>query len=263
MARIQEEPEFEQRDDAVWVYAGTRIPVPGAQTLTLGEVVTPRELRRVDEPPETAVFSLSEIIAEPKLNWILREGTRLRGGDEDLFAIPWDTWLDYAGREGAIWAPERDGSGIVRRLATDERAVRFARQALEDALETRGRRVAFASLLGMSRRQVGELLGVSATRVQQLMEEIDRPVREQLEKLAADARVILDALPERTQMARRSILRPPEWDRERLERALDALVEHGLLEEDPSTGMVRADGWSAFRGRRLQAVPTAERRAHG
>lgn len=257
MSRTQRQPDFEQRADAQWVYAGRTILVPGAQTLTLGESVTPRELRRPGREPEAAVFSLSEIIAEPGLNWVLQEGTRLRGGEEDAFSVPWDRWLAHVGETCGIWAPERDGTGIVRQLATDEREVRFARDAFERALETRSRRVAFASFLGMSRRQVGELLGVSATRVQQLLEEISVPVRQELEQLAVDCRTVLDALPDGS-VARSSIAPPQGWREERLARVLDELVEHGLIDAEPSTGTLWVAGWSTFRGKRLRLLPRRE-----
>jgi transcriptional regulator with XRE-family HTH domain len=256
MTATQDQPHFERRSDGGWVYEGTAITVPGARTQTLRDAVKPRELGRPGEEPQAVVFSLSEIVANPRLNWVLQSGTRLRGGEEDMFSIAWDSWLRRAEHESGVWAPERDASGIVRRLAIDEREVRFARDALERALETRSRRVVLASLLGMSRRQVGELLGVSPTRVQQLLEDVPQMDRHALEQLAADARAVLDALPDGP-VARNAIALPPGWKRSQLERLLDKLAEHGLVEQDLSTGTVQAAGWSSFRGKRLRVIPSS------
>jgi hypothetical protein len=215
-----------------WRYRGKDVTVPGAVPVTLEEAVAPRMLARPGEDPEGVVLSLSELIEDARLAWVLQAGTRLEGGDETLFLVPWPVWQEHANEIVDVWAPERDGTGAARQLAIVERETRLRRHELELVTAKRTEAVAIATALGMSRRQVGALLDVTGTRVQQLLDDAPKSARAAAEQFVADARAVL---------ARDSGGLPSGWDDERFARTVQRMADWGLLAGDPGDALVATD----------------------
>lgn len=232
VARKQTAPEgdaeVDRGDDGIWRYAGTSIPAVGAQDRTLADVLRVRELRVPGSSPEAVVLSLSELVADSRLNWVLQKGTRLRGGDEDLFLVPWPTWEEHAATPVDAWLPERDADGFSRQLALAERDVRFRREALDASTTRRSQLVLLGTKLGMTRRQIAGVLGLSPGRVQQLYEEADNNQAAVVERTIDDARLLLKHAGDELCPSTMEI--PPGWTGEKLDDVLAQLIDAGLLE---------------------------------
>ena len=104
--------------------------------------------------------------------------------------------------------------------------MRFARRRLELITEQRTRVVLIASALGMTRREISELLGLSAGRVQQVAEDAPAALRLEIDDLLRDAVKVFRALGART-VSRDALTLPAGRGPE----LLDELVELGLLAE--------------------------------
>jgi hypothetical protein len=225
-------------EDGIWRYSGTTVAAVGAQDRTLADVVQVRQLGTPGERPEAVMLSLPEIIADPRLNWVLQAGTRLRGGDEDLFSVPWAVWEERAAEPVDVWLPERDAEGLGRRLAIAEREVRFIREALEASTARRSQLTVLATKLGMTRRQISEMLGLSVGRVQQLHEEATREQDAFVQQTIHDARLLLAHAEDSLQPA--TIGMPSGWSQEKLEDVVAQLIDVGLLEDtEDESGAVR------------------------
>lgn len=226
-------PDFElisPSDD--WQYRDKDVPVPAAVGITLAEMVKPREVRRAGEDPESVVLSLSELIDNARLGWVLQAGTRLEGADEPLFLVPWPVWQEHASDIVDVWAPERDGVGAARQLAIAERETRLLRYELEQATARRTETVAIATALGMSRRRVGALLGVSGARVQQILDDAPNSAQASAARFVTDARAVL-------QHADGEL--PAGWDRDRFDRVAGQMAEWDLVEGGSPNALVVTD----------------------
>jgi hypothetical protein len=230
--------DFERGEDGVWRYAGTGAQIPGAVDVTLGDVVTARQVARPGREPEAVLVSLTEIIEDPRLSWALEKGKRLSGGDDELFFIAWPTWQEHVGDPVGVHAPERDADGLDRMIAKRERDVRLRRHELERATEARQVMVGVASGLGITRRHVAELIGVSTGRIQQLIDDVPRRVQLEVERILRDGPVILKMIPAEP-IERDAIDTPKDWDRLQVSEMLDRLVSLGLLSADESARSVR------------------------
>jgi hypothetical protein len=183
-----------RREDGVWCYDGTGIPVPGAVDQTLGEVAVVRQIMGSSGGPEAVLVSRSVIDANPGLGWVPEVGRHLRAVDEDEYEVPWAAWQERAAAPVGVHAPERDADGLRRLLAVEERALRFARRELEALTVKRARTVAIASGLGMTRREISELLGLSTGRVQQVIEDAPPTLRTEVDDLLRDILGVLRAI---------------------------------------------------------------------
>jgi DNA-directed RNA polymerase specialized sigma24 family protein len=242
--------------DGVWRYSGTSIAAVGAQERTLADVLRVREVGVAGSPPEAVLFALSEIVANHRLNWVLQAGTRLRGGEEDLFSVPWPVWQERAAEPVDVWLPERDAQGLDRRLAITERELRFLREASDAATARRSQLVLLGTELGMTRRQIAEVLGLSAGRVQQLHEEVDDQHAAEVQRTISDARLLLKHVNDGLHPDRLDI--PSGWTREKLDDVLGHLVDFGLLEVIEAGDELRV----TETGKRVTREATAKGRAH-
>ncbi len=193
-ATVVDRPAVVRDDAGMWRYDGTGIAAVGARDVTLGELVKPRVLGREGEEPEAIILSLSEIIDDARLNWVLQVGTKLDGDDEPLFLVPLAVWQERAAEPVKAWLPEHDASGIDRCLAAAERHWRFAKKALDDAGRDRMRIILLATRMGKSRRDVGETLGLSSGRVQQLNEDPPAELAAEVDRFIGDAAEIAAGL---------------------------------------------------------------------
>jgi hypothetical protein len=236
-----ERPRVEPGVSGKWLYEGTDIPAVGARTITLGEEVNPLVLAREGGTPVAVQLSLAEIEADARLNWALQVGEKLEVDGERRYEVPWSVWEEYASAPASAWLPEHDGIGVERSLAASERQVRFAKQALDEAVSHRNKVVMLASSLGLGRREVGEFTDLSTARIQQLLEdprgELARDV-EEFELLAAAVvaeigteTVPLELLP-----------RPPQIGPDQMQQVTRAMVALGLLEEGLGLVRVSDDG---------------------
>jgi hypothetical protein len=230
--------DFERGEDGAWRYAGTAALVPGAEDLTLGDVVKVRLIARPGEEPEAALVSLTEITKDRRLAWVLHKGTRLSGGDDELFSVAWPTWQEHVGEPVDVLAPERDADGIDRAIAIRERTVRLLRHELERATEARQVIVGVASGLGVTRRHVAELIGISTGRIQQLVDDAPRRVQLEVERILRDAPIILELVHDEP-LARDRLQPPKGWDRSQVSEMLAQLVSLGLLADKDGTSVSR------------------------
>ena len=261
-ARAQREEVPTERDDrGVWRYAGTNVEVPGARDVTLAEQVRPREVARSGESPEAVLLSLSEIVADARLNWALQAGTRLQGSgtQDDVFVVPWSVWQEHADEAVGAHLPERDARGVMRGVARVERELRLARHRQEVAARERLLMLLFASELGATRRATAALLGVSPTRVQQLIDEADEDTRATARELVEDARHILRREERDGPAPADTVASEFEVSAERYERALHVLRLCDLLVDEE--GVVELTESGRKIARRLEA--TEERSRHG
>lgn len=225
-------------EDGVWYFSGTPVEVPGAVDVTLAEVVDLREVRRPGgEGAEAVLISRSEVETFPDLAWVEEYGVCLQGGAQDRFEVPWDIWRERSGVPVDVWTPERNESGIKRVLGATEREVRFARWELDLRTARRARVVAIATALGMTRREISQVLGVSAGRVQQLVEDMPPATAADVDALLTAAVRVLRAVGEGT-VPRQQIAPPGSAD----ETRIDELITIGLLEETDDGLHVTADG---------------------
>jgi hypothetical protein len=221
------------RDEAgVWRYDGTEIAAVGARDVTLAEVVNPRALARAGEEPDAIILSLSEIIADARLNWILQEGTKLDGGDEPLFLLSLELWQERSALPVKAWLPETDASGVDRCLAIAERNWRFARKALDDAGLDRTRLVLLASRMGRSRRDVSETLGLSSGRVQQLNDDPPLELAAEVDRFLRDASDVAVSLEARERSSSHPVTRRG-LGADRSDEVVADMISLGLLEEMP------------------------------
>lgn len=224
-------PEAVLNEAGKWTYADTSIVAVGARDVTLAEKVRPRLIARADAEPEAVLIALDEIIANQRLNWVLQVGERLTGDKGVIFfKVQWPKWQEHAAEPVDVWLPERDGSGLDRRLAIAERDFRFAKQAFEAAGETRNKLIVLATRLGRSRREVGELLGLTPGRIQQLNEdptsEISRETVAFLSEAADVARVLEAASP-----PVKDVPTPDGFGSDHLEETVVSMRDLGLLSE--------------------------------
>jgi hypothetical protein len=230
--------DFERGEDGAWRYAGTAALVPGAEDQTLGDVVNVRLIARPGEEPEAVLISLTEITKDRRLAWVLQKGTRLSGGDDELFSVAWPTWQEHVGEPVDVRAPERDADGIDRAIAITERTVRLLRHELERATEARQVIVGVASGLGVTRRHVAGVIGVSTGRIQQLLDDAPRRVQLEVERVLRDAPTILELVHEEP-LGRDQIEPPKGWDRSQVSEMIAQLVNLGLLADKDGASLSR------------------------
>jgi hypothetical protein len=239
--------EFERGVDGLWYYAGTDVPVPGARDVTLREKVRPRQVARPEERPEAVMLSLSEIIGNPRLNWALQAGTRLRGGSEDAFVVPWAVWEERGADVVDVSVPERDGVGLMRGLARVERELRLARHRQGIAASARLRTLLFASRLGATRRATAEILGLSPTRVQQLLDDAGDEVQAEVKELEQDAARVLELTLRAGEMTEAELAAALEVSAPRFERVLHVLRLCDLVVDDGRALRLTDAGQEALR----------------
>jgi hypothetical protein len=247
--------DYERGEDGVWRYRGTDAVVPGAEDVLLGEVTKARLVVRPGEEPEAVLVSLTEIQHDRRLAWVLELGTRLSGGEDELFAVSWPTWQEHVGQPVDVRVPERDAEGIDRAIARRERAVRLQRHQLERATEGRQVIVGVAAGLGVTRRHVADLIGVSTGRIQQLIDDAPRRVQLEVERILRDAPTILK-LVENEPRHREQVSVPKDWSAGQVSEMLDQLVDLGLL----STGERHGTVWRSQAGERALAHLASKRR---
>ena len=223
-------------DSAGWRYEGTEIPAVGARDVTLAEVANPRIIARAEEEPEAVLLSLSEVEADARLLWVVKEGRRLNGDEEPEYKVPFAIWQEHAGQPVGAWLPEWDGSGLDRSLALAEREYRFAKQALEEAGVLRQYLVVLAARLGRSRRVVGETLGLSAARVQQLSEAPSDEMLADVEEFVGRASQLAVLLGPGT-CPRDQLPRPRSLGGDELEEIAASMISVGLAEEVAEDGL--------------------------
>ncbi|HEY2142269.1 MAG TPA: hypothetical protein VGG98_09445 [Solirubrobacteraceae bacterium] len=180
---------------------------------------------------------MTEIMEDRRLAWVLEKGTRLSGGDDELFSVAWPTWQEHVGEPVDVHAPERDAEGLDRVIAMRERDVRLRRHELKRATEARQVIVGVASGLGVTRRHIAELIGVSTGRIQQLIDDAPRRVQLEVERILRDGPAILK-LVHAEPIERDEIEPPKDWDRAQVSEMLDRLVSLGLLTADKTAGSV-------------------------
>jgi hypothetical protein len=231
-----ERPSVVFDDSAGWKYDGTDIPAVGARDITLAEAANPRTIARAREEPEAVLLSLSEIEADTRLLWAIKEGKRLDGDEEPEYKVPFAIWQEHAGQPVGAWLPEWDGSGLARSLALAEREYRFAKRALEDAGALRQYLIVLAAYLKWSRRVVGDNLGLSAARVQQLSEAPSKEMLADVEEFVGSATQIAALLGSGTCL-RDELPLPPIFGRDELEEVIASMISAGLVEEVAGDGL--------------------------
>jgi hypothetical protein len=190
-----------------------------------------RRDKPADAEPEAVQVTLSEVVADSRLNWVLQAGTRLDGGAEPRFEVPWAVWQERASAPVDAWLPEVDGEGVERALAALEHRYRLAQRAQEEAAAARARMVAVAGRVGFSRRDIARTIGVSAARIQQLHREAVADHGEELDAILDDARVLtLMFGHDGTPTPPDEVVAPRGMGVDRCEEVLAWMVEHGLLE---------------------------------
>jgi hypothetical protein len=165
------------------------------------------------------------------------------------FWVPWPEWQERATLPVGMQAPERGEPGMRRRLARVERKTRLARHQLEIAHRERLETILVLAQLGWSRRRIGALLGVSGARVQQLVDDAPDDISGDALLLVRDAKRLLARLPTGA-FSRDDLETPPGWDRLKLSRILDRLIELELLESlsDGREVAATAEARAAFSG---------------
>jgi hypothetical protein len=225
----------------IWRYGNSGIAAVGAKTRTLGDVVVPRVVVRGGEPPDGVLLTLSDIVADGRLNWAIQEGTRLDGGEEPQFFVNWPRWQEHAAEPVGAWLPERDAEGIDRCLAMIERRWRFAKKALDDIGRDRMWVILLASRVGKSRREVGETLGLSAGRVQQLNEHPPAELLDELDRFTEDATRIVAALGPNA-CPREDLPTPRGLGSDRFDEVVAEMIVLGLLDSAGHAVQVTNDG---------------------
>jgi hypothetical protein len=246
-APLGDRPRVVLDEAGIWRYADSGIAAVGARHVSLGEAVRPRLVGRQGESPEAVLLCLSEIVGDSRLNWALQAGTRLEGGHESEFLVPWAKWQEYAAEPVEAWLPEHDATGIDRCLASTERRVRLAKKGLDDAGRDRTWAILVATRVGRSRREVGEMLGLSTARVQQLNDDPPRELAEEVERFTRDAMKVVGAVGSDGR-SRDDLQAPRGLGADRFEEVLEEMLALGLL--DRSTDLVRVtdDGRSLSAG---------------
>lgn len=189
-------------------------------------------LGREGEQPEAIVLSLSEIIEDARLNWVLQVGTKLDGGEEVLFLLPLAVWQERAAEPVKAWLPEHDASGVDRCLASAERRWRFAKSDLDEAGRYRMRMILLASRMGKSRRDVGETLGLSTGRVQQLNDDPPAELVAEVDRFIRDAMQIAAVLETRPS-SRDEVPSRHGLGSDRVDEVLTDMLAVGMLVETP------------------------------
>jgi hypothetical protein len=217
-------------DEGAWYYEGTDIAAVGARDVTLEKAVDPLVIGRIGQDPEAVLLPLSAIIGDQRLNWALQAGTKLDGGAEPLFEVPWSVWQEHAAEPIDAWLPECDAPGISGPMAAAERDFRFAKRALDAAGLIRNQLVVLATHLGLSRREVGETLGLSTGRVQQLNEDPPSEVAKEVEEFVSAATLLAGLIGERS-CPRADIPIPRELGSDQLDELVDSMLTLRLLDE--------------------------------
>jgi hypothetical protein len=220
--------EMERGEDGLWRYTDTQVLVPGAADVPLSATVDVLEVSHPGESPLAGLVSQEEVERNSELEWVPQVGRRLQpeDGGPAVYEVEWARWQEHASKPVGVRAPEVDDHGLRRLLALEERELRFARRRLELITEQRTRVVMIASALGMTRREISELLGLSAGRVQQVAEDASAALRLEIEELLRDAVKVFRALGAHT-VPHDALVLPSGRGSE----LLDELVELGLLAE--------------------------------
>jgi hypothetical protein len=234
--RVGEDLAAERGVDGVWRYkaagasgsAAMEIAVPGARDWTLADAVDVRVVARRDGTPEAALVTRKEIDAVPALDWVPSVGKLLRLEPEEEFEVQWAVWQERAVEAIDVRAPERDGTGLSRLLATEERSLRFARSEVERLSERRARTVAIATRLGETRRAVSDIVGLSTGRIQQIIEDLPATVSLEVDRLLDDLVAVVRYIGAR------------EMDSCEVVRAVNC--EEGLLAELAVMGLLAREG---------------------
>jgi hypothetical protein len=223
------DPEWQRREGR-WFYGDSMALVVGARDKTRGEAADPMVLRRSDGSPQGVLLSLDELKRDSKLAFALTEGQEVSFNGRPHFLLTWAIWEELAAEPVDLVAPELGPPGGKRALARAEGSFRIARQSQDDAATRRTETILAYSALGWTRRRVGDLIEVSATRVQQLIDQAAPELRGRVDALLADAVMLLPALGvPGTELDRDAIAVPDGWDRLKLTRVLDGLVDLDLL----------------------------------
>ncbi len=243
LVSAKERPRIAPDGSGGWKYSDTEIPAVGARDITLAQAANPRKIVRPEEEPEAVLFSLSEIESDRRLHWVLEAGTRLNGGEEPEYKVPWAAWQEHAAEPVGAWLPEWDGTGLDRSMALTERHYRFAKQALDDAGVWRQYLVVLAARLGRSRRIVGKTLGLSTARIQQLNESAPDELVADVDEFVASATRVA-ALIGAEACQRDQLLRPRDLGVDELEEIVDSMIATGLVEETTEGLQLTPDGLS-------------------
>jgi hypothetical protein len=159
------------RDETgTWRYANTKIPVPGAEDVTLTDRFNPKFIIAADGTVERVVISGESIAEAPELlSWCFSAGTPIMDGERVAeVVVPSDLWKEHDRVPGALVAPEYHGEPPKQELARAEREVREAEKQLEIATDRRAeilRRYATE----MTRQEARTVTGLSVGRIQQLI----------------------------------------------------------------------------------------------
>jgi hypothetical protein len=220
--------------DGKWVYLGTPAGIPGARDVVATEILDPLVVGREGGERQAVVFSLDELKLHPRLHWVLGKGTEITIDGRPHFWVSWSDWQEYANEPVSLDAPELGPPGLGRHLACVEGDVRLARYELDSAGRRRLEMLLVLTLLGWTRRALGTFVGLSGTRVQQLLEDAPDDLVDDVHQLLRDAtRLVRSSGQEPIQRER---FEPPRgWDRAKVDRLFDRLVELELAEQDGDT----------------------------
>jgi hypothetical protein len=216
-------------DDGIWRYTGTKVAVPGAIDIPLAARVLAYQVLTPDGEPCGALIPVADVEADPGLAFVEQVGLLLRGDDpaDHVYRVPQPSWEEHAGRPVDVDAPELGNNGLRRRVAIEERELRFARWRQEQQAERRSRAVALASALGMTRKEGAAILGLTSGRVQQLIDELSIPARREVDQLVQAIDAVLRGIGD--EPVRDAAMKLPQgWAVD----LLDEMVELGLLVRD-------------------------------
>jgi hypothetical protein len=215
--------------DGIWRYEGTNVAVPGAIDVPLAARVRAYQVLAPHGEPHGALIPVSDVEADPGLAFVKQVGLLLRGEDpaDDVYRVSQPSWEEHAGRPVDVDAPELGNNGLRRRVAIEERELRFARWRQEQQSERRSRVVALVSALGMTRKEGAAILGLTSGRVQQLIDELPVVAREEVDQLVKAIDAVVRGIGD--EPVRDADMKLPKgWAPD----LLDEMVDLGLLVRD-------------------------------
>ena len=176
-----------------------------------------------------ALIPIADVEADPALAFVKQVGRLLRGDDpaDHVYRVPQPSWEEHAGRPVGVKAPELGNNGLRRRVAIEERELRFARWRQEQQAERRARAVALVSALGITRKEGAAILGLTSGRVQQLIDELSAVARREVDQLVEAIDAVLRGIGDEP-VPDAAMRLPRGWGQD----LLDEMVELGLLARD-------------------------------
>jgi hypothetical protein len=193
MAHVSAPLVMERGDDGIWRYEGIDVGVPGAVDVPLAARVQAYQVLTPSGEPDGALIPAADVEADLALEFVKRVGRRLSGDDpaDDVYRVSQPFWEEHGGQAVGVEAPELGDDGRRRRLAIEERELRFARRRQEQQAVRRACAVALVAALGMTRKEAAGILGLTAGRVQQLIDELSVVARREVDELVEAIGLVL------------------------------------------------------------------------